>query len=207
MSHLAQSRSKASLDKVRAEFDRLVLQPAKEEDPSLADLPMRDLLDKVLTTERAQDLEYATMVMQEGLRYQPSSPMSFLYYAKEDVTLGKYNFKKGDEFVLCFEGVGHSTAQWQRPMEFLPERFDQNNPLYLTPDGKKRHNCSWIPFHGGQRVCFGKTLAEQNLKILICYMTQKFNLKFEDPRYETEFPKAQAELTHYPDVWLKLTAY
>ena len=74
--------------------------------------------------------------------------------------LGKYQFKKGDTFAIAFENVGMSTAQWQRPTEFLPERFDQTSPLYLTPDGKKRHSCSWIPFHGGQRVCFGKTLAE-----------------------------------------------
>lgn len=38
-------------------------------------------------------------------------------------------------------------------------------------------------------------------------MSQKFNLRFEDEKYDTEFPKAQAEQTEYPDVWLKLTAY
>ena len=110
ISHLAQS--KESLNKVRAEFDRFVLQPATEEDSSLARSSMRDLLDKALTTERAQDLEYATMVMLEGLRFQPSIPASFQYYAREDVTLGKYNFKKGDEFGISFEGCGHNSAQW-----------------------------------------------------------------------------------------------
>ena len=39
-----------------------------EEDPSLADLPLREFLDRAVTTDRAQDLEYATMVMQESLR-------------------------------------------------------------------------------------------------------------------------------------------
>ena len=38
-------------------------------------------------------------------------------------------------------------------------------------------------------------------------MSQKFNLKFEDEKYDTEFPRAQAEQTEYPDVWMKLTAY
>ena len=137
----------------------------------------------------------------------PSFNTSFIYEARDDVKLGKYQFKKGDQFGFGFENVGYNSAQWQRPMEFLPERFDQTSPLYLTPDGKKRHSCSWIPFHGGQRVCFGKTLAEQNLKILISYMSQKFNIRFEDEKYDTEFPRAQAEQTEYPDVWLKLTAY
>ena len=121
--------------------------------------------------------------------------------------LGKYNFEKGEMFSINLEALGHSSAQWIRPMEMLPERFDQNNPLSLTPEGKKRHNCSFVPFHGGPRVCFGKVLAEGNLKILICYMTQKFNFKFEDPKYEQEIPFAQTGQSHNPEVWLKLTAY
>ena len=38
-------------------------------------------------------------------------------------------------------------------------------------------------------------------------MSQKFNAKFEDEKYDTELPRAQAEQTEFPDVWLKLTAY
>ena len=30
------------------------------------------------------------------------------------------------------------SKEWQRPREFLPDRFDPNSPLFLTPDGKKR---------------------------------------------------------------------
>lgn len=73
-------------------------------------------------------------------------------------------------------------------MEFLPERFDHTSPLSLTPGGKKRHPMSWVPFHGGNRICFGKTLAEANMKILMIYMAEKFDFKFEDPRYNHEFP-------------------
>ena len=121
--------------------------------------------------DRAQDLEFVTMVMQEGLRYRPSAATSSYFYPKEDCKIGKYHFKKGDYLMIHFEALGHNSAEWQRPTEFLPERFDPKSPLYLTPSGKKRHAMSWVPFHGGQRVCFGKTLAEGNLKILITYMT------------------------------------
>ena len=53
----------------------------------------------------------------------------------------------------------------------MPERFDKESPLYLTPDGKKRHAFAYAPFNGGRRVCFGKTFAEANLKFLIIYLT------------------------------------
>ena len=91
-------------------------------------------------------------------------------------------------------------------MEFIPERFDHSNDLSLTPAGKKRNVSSWAPFFGGNRVCFGKSLAEGEIKIAATYMTQLFDLKFEDPKYQTELPHVQMNQSIYPDIWLKLTA-
>ena len=44
---------------------------------------------------------------------------------------------------------------------------------------------SYCPFLGGSRVCFGKTFAEANLKILAVYMSQCFNMSFVD---NTKYP-------------------
>jgi len=68
-------------------------------------------------------------------------------------------------------------------MEMIPERFDHSDPISLTPAGKKRNPASFAAFLGGPRVCFGKILAEGELKILSCYMTQIFDMEFEDPHY------------------------
>ena len=73
---------------------------------------MRDFLDQVLTMDRAQDLEYATMVMQEALRFRPSAPNSHFYYLKEDCKLGKYSFKKDDKLLIMFEALGHNSDEW-----------------------------------------------------------------------------------------------
>ena len=65
----------------------------------------------------------------------------------------------------------YNPSEWQRPNEFLPQRFDPADPLYLTPSGKKRHTYSFVPFNGGRRICFGKTFAESTMKIVATYMT------------------------------------
>ena len=161
------------------------------------------MLDKILTMEKAQDLEFATMVMQEALRFRPPVHASHYYFLKDDCKLGQYNFKKGDILCILFEALGHNSAEWHRPNEMIPDRFDRESPLYLTPDGKKRHAQSWSAFHGGPRVCFGKTLAEGNLKVFITYITQQFNLKFQDPRFQTEIPDQNTQ----PPIWVKLTTY
>ena len=71
------------------EFTDKVLKPALHEDPSIANLSHRDTLNKVITLESAQDLEYTTMLMQEAMRYRPAASLSQLYFMRKDVTLGK----------------------------------------------------------------------------------------------------------------------
>jgi len=61
--------------------------------------------------------------------------------------------------------------QWQKPHEFLPERFDHSNQLSLTPSGKKRSPYALIPFSGGRRTCAGKTFAEAVLKTTAALLT------------------------------------
>ena len=68
-----------------------------------------------------------------------------------------------------------------------------NDKLSLTPAGKKRHVNAWVPFHGGSRVCFGKTLAEAEIKMVTTYLTQKFDFEFEEEKYKKEMPLAQID--------------
>ena len=69
----------------------------------------------------------------------------------KDVKAGGYTIKAGDILSPNILGLHFNKNEWQRPYEFLPERFDNANPLSLTPNGKKRNSFSWIPFNGGKR--------------------------------------------------------
>ena len=109
--------------------------------------------------------------MQETLRYQTPAAGSTSLILSKAMKIGKYDVRADTELIINFYGLHYNNSQWQRPKEFLPERFDQDNTLYLTPNGNKRHACSWSPFNGGKRVCFGKTFAEATLKIIATYMT------------------------------------
>ena len=99
--------------------------------------------------------------------------------------------KKGDQVRVLHWALHKNPKEWQRPDEFLPDRFDPASPLYLTPAGKKRHKMSWLPFSAGKRVCFGKTFAESNLKIMLTYFTQYFDFEFVDQsKYADSYPIA-----------------
>ena len=98
----------------------------------------------------------------------------------KDCKIGDYHIKAYDELIINYQGVQKLATQWQRPMEFLPDRFDSDDPLYLTPSGEKRHPYVYMPFSNGKRICFGKSFAEATMKMTLTYMTQYFNFEHED---------------------------
>ena len=113
----------------------------------------------------------------ETLRFQPPIPSNSMLHMTQDTKIGDINMMKHDVFVVDFVALHYDVSQWQKPLEFIPERFDHSNPISLTPDGKKRNPYSFLPFSAGKRVCFGKTFATTTLKIASTYMTQAFNFK------------------------------
>ena len=105
-------------------------------------------------------------------------------------------------------GLHMNAKQWQRPKEFLPQRFDPNDPLYLTPDGKKRHTMSLAPFNGGKRICFGKTFAESSARLASTYISQYFDFEFvEKDKYPdtNNLPMNYAGQSHFPHLLVKFT--
>lgn len=61
----------------------------------------------------------------------------------------------------------HNPDEWISPEKFIPERFDKESPLSLTPKGNRRHPMSFGPFLGGKRICLGKTFAENMGKCML----------------------------------------
>jgi cytochrome P450 len=82
---------------------------------------------------------------------------------------------------MVYDGPHKDKSQWKEPDRFVPERFDSlNKEWYLTPDRKQRHAYSFVAFHGGQRVCMGKTFAELVIRFAIPILLHKFDFVPED---------------------------
>lgn len=109
-----------------------------------------DQLGHLINSNNFDQYEVIGSVMQEALRFMSPAGGTTVYEFLKDLTVGKYNFQKGDKFAVVFHlGLHYNTSQWPRPTEFLPERFDPHSPMYLTPDGKKRNGYAYMPFSGG----------------------------------------------------------
>ena len=120
--------------------------------------------------ETLGDLSYLSQVSMEVLRYRPPAANASIIELTKDSKVGKYHVKAGDNIVINIEGLHFNADEWHFPHKFYPPRFNTEDEAFLRPDGSKRNPSSYIPFLGGKRICFGKTFAETNLKVLASYL-------------------------------------
>ena len=195
-----------SLERVRAEL-QAEIESEIAENPDFAAKTLREQLDGVIDLKRVHSLNYLSMCFQEALRYQGPAYTSSNIYLTQDAKAGPIDIQEGDEIIINYYGLHYSSAEWQRPYEFLPERWDPQSPLYLTPSGKKRHAFSWTPFNGGRRSCIGQTFAEKNIKTVLVYLVAYFDFAFARPaQLEEPYPLSHLGQNKKVPIQVQITA-
>ena len=81
------------------------------------------------------------------------------------------NIKKGAMIVVS-SGLGKYKSAYIDSRKFRPERFETEVPALQ----RYEH----IPFYEGKRKCIGYNLALMNMRLLIGYTINKFELKVDD---------------------------
>ena len=117
---------------MRTEFEVFKSEKIKSEQ-SLQNLDTLTFLDKVIDFNSIQELNYTNCVVNETLRFQAPLQSSSLFEVKEDAKIGNMNFKAGATIAFAIGLVHFNESEWQRPDEFLPQRFDNEDALSLTP--------------------------------------------------------------------------
>jgi cytochrome P450 len=66
-----------------------------------------------------------------------------------------------------------------------------------------------MPFNGGKRVCFGKTFAENVLRMIATMLAQSFDFELvNSDKYDANnLPMLMGGQSHFPKNPLKLTKY
>jgi len=105
--------------------------------------------------------------------------------------------------MLNIEQLHHDPTQWQRFDEYLPDRWDQSNPLSKKPDGGQRHAYAFAPFVGGTRVCVGKTFAELAVKFTLPLILFHWNFEFKEEAHKVTKPLYTLGVKGSPIIMLK----
>ncbi|KAL1528260.1 hypothetical protein AB1Y20_009617 [Prymnesium parvum] len=94
-------------------------------------------------------LRYCRACVMEALRLYPPAPL-VMRVANSDTTLHGVDIPKGSAVITSPETLGRDPESWERPNEFLPNRF---------LDGPAAPPGAYIPFGAGPRACVGQQAA------------------------------------------------
>ncbi|CAB9506124.1 Leukotriene-B(4) omega-hydroxylase 2 [Seminavis robusta] len=116
-----------------------------------------------------QKLKYIDAVVMEVLRLHPSVPKQSKYAVDDDILPDGTFIPNGAMVSYTALAMGRSIRAWGSDAgEFKPTRFFQQREPSVFRN---------IVFNAGKRMCLGKPMAINTLKLALAYLVQRFEFK------------------------------
>ncbi|KAI1289084.1 cytochrome P450 [Xylaria venustula] len=120
----------------------------------------------------AQQLPYLQAAINEALRMYPSGAQGFPRLSP-GATIDGLWVPKGTEVYTCTWVASRNPDYWQRPNEFIPERW--------TDPSSTDNKAASQPFSLGFRACPGKSFAILQLSLVFSKILYTYDLKMLNP--------------------------
>ena len=120
----------------------------QEEIDSKLDPISDDIMGK-FDQELSDSFDYLKCCFFEALRLEAPVPQSSPTTFFEDVVINGVHINAYDQVGIAIDYMHRDNHQWQKPDEFIPERFDPESKYFKRPDGGPRHPLAFGPFLGG----------------------------------------------------------
>jgi len=140
--------------------------------------------DKLARLQREIDdggEEYLTAVVNETLRVRPVVPI-VARQLQQEMTIGGRRLPAGTTVAPCIYLTNRNPKVYDRPDEFLPERFLEDGP----------ETFSWIPFGGGIRRCIGASFAQLEMKLILRTVLAELTPRIAGPWRRGELTRRRA---------------
>ncbi len=125
--------------------------------------------DAPLTFSDVPRLEFATQVIQEGLRLYPPFWMIDRMAVADD-RVGDLEIPAGSTVIVYVYGAHHAPRYWENPEHFDPERFTKAKQKLQTP-------FTHLPFGGGPRGCIGSNYAMLQVLMILSDLLRKYDFE------------------------------
>lgn len=141
-------------------------------------------------------LRYTRMVLEETMRLYPPVWVLSRAAVQDDEIDGYYI--PADSEILIFPYITHRhPGWWDRPEEFVPERFSSTNTV-------SRQRYAYLPFGGGPRTCIGLSFAMTEVLVVLTLILQRFRLRLPDQARSVQMDPS-VTLRPIPGVFLELS--
>lgn len=118
-------------------------------------------------------LKYVMRCVNESMRLYPHPPVLLRRALVEDTLPGGYIVPANQDVMISVYNIHRSPAVWDRPDEFLPERFPLDEPV----PNEQNTNYKYIPFSGGPRKCVGDQFALMEAVVALAVAIKQFDFR------------------------------
>lgn len=119
-------------------------------------------------------LPYLQAVMKEILRLHPVLPLMVPHCPSKSCIVGGYTVPKGARVFVNVWAIHRDASIWERPNEFVPERFLNGKGDYSGND------FTYLPFGSGRRICAGIPMAERVVAFSLASLVHSFDWKLAE---------------------------
>lgn len=130
--------------------------------------------ENAFTTESLMKKSFTVNIIKEAMRLH-SPAWAIDRQALEDDRFKDYSWEKGTLIILYISGLHRNPKYWDRPDDFIPERFDDENAK----------NFAYYPFGAGPRLCIGEHFAMMEMALIV----RKFYEKYSFQSYQKTLEK------------------
>jgi cytochrome P450 len=132
-----------------------------------------------------EEMGYLKCIIKETLRLHPPAPLLVPRETSASVELGGYFIPPKTRVIVNAFAIQRDPSFWDRPDEFLPERFE-NNPVDF-----KGQDFQFIPFGSGRRGCPGALFGVTAVEFMIANLLYWFDWRLPDGATQEELDMSE----------------
>ncbi|XP_046571274.1 cytochrome P450 2U1-like [Haliotis rubra] len=128
----------------------------------------------MVTGDDKARLPYTNAALLEFYRVHSPLPLPFPHATSRDVDFQGYHIPENTTVLFSMWSIHHDENFWERPFEYIPERFlDQNGDLLPSSHEKRRR---LVAFSLGKRICPGEGFARLRVFLCVANILQNFDI-------------------------------
>ncbi|GJN36900.1 hypothetical protein PR202_gb25838 [Eleusine coracana subsp. coracana] len=133
---------------------------------------------EIITDEDITSMTFLKATIKETLRLHPPAPFLIPHFSVADCEINGCFIPSGTRVLINTWALARDPMSWNRPEEFLPERFLQEGGS-ADVDMKGR-DLQFVPFGAGRRICPGSNFAVATIEIMLANLLYHFNWDLKD---------------------------
>ena len=129
---------------------------------------------EMVEEEDLASMPYLRAVVKETLRLRPPVPLLVPHLSMADCIVNGYHVPSGTRVIVNAWALGRDPESWEKPEEFMPERFVDGGSAAAGVDFKGNH-FQFLPFGAGRRICPGLNFGIATVEIMLANLMYCFD--------------------------------